>query len=39
MHLCLAGVPWDAVARNYTAQLINEALNTSLTQRDVIAVS
>ena len=35
-----AGVPWDAVARNYTAQQINDAgiLPYNITQRDVIAV-
>ncbi|KAK9807319.1 hypothetical protein WJX73_001446 [Symbiochloris irregularis] len=33
-----SGVPWDAVARNYTAQTINAATGLSLTQRDVIAI-
>ncbi|KAK9916545.1 hypothetical protein WJX75_003915 [Coccomyxa subellipsoidea] len=34
-----SGVPWDMVARNYTAQTLNLATGRSLTQYDVIAVS
>jgi len=34
-----SGVPWDMTARNYSAVTINLAFNTSLTAREVIAVS
>ncbi|CAL8467166.1 g6702 [Coccomyxa elongata] len=34
-----SGVPWDMVARNYTAQTLILATGKSLTQYDVIAVS
>ncbi|KAK9811758.1 hypothetical protein WJX72_009569 [[Myrmecia] bisecta] len=34
-----SGPPWEATARNYSALTINQALNTSLTASDVIAVA
>lgn len=34
-----SGVPWEITARNYTALTINQAFNSSVTPKDVVAVS